>query len=168
MKKLQRGVETMASALPYPIHTIAGAAARIYQGEDPWFALGCFLHDWWCHTEDVRWDLIAEPPAPATTLEERRWAAFCAATVEELCARTSLTCPAWTNQQDSFLEHPWFYPPQQSQRDWLLSTTPESFKRRNIFVGGSVLDNKYELQHLFGSKPKWAMWSDQELQQDRV
>jgi hypothetical protein len=37
-------------------------------------------------------------------------------------------------------------------------------KRRNIFVGGSVLDNKYELQSLFGSKPKWVIWSDWELQ----
>jgi hypothetical protein len=46
----------------------------------------------------------------------------------------------------------------------LLSTTPEPFKRRNIFVGGSVLDNKYELQHTFDTKPRWAMWSDQELQ----
>lgn len=154
----------MPSPHPYPIHSIAGAAAEIYQGEDPWFALGCFLHDWWSHPEEVRRELIAEPPAPATTPEGRRWAAFCAATVEELCARTSTACPAWINQQDYFLEHPWFYHPQQSQRDWLLSTTPEPFKRRNIFVGGNVLDNKYELHHLFGSKLERAMWSDQDLQ----
>ena len=153
----------MASAPPYPIHPIADVAAQISQGEDPWFALGCFLHDWWCHTEEVRRDLIAEPPAPALTLEARRWAAFCAATVEELCSRTAFAYQAWINQHDYFLEQPWFYHPQLSQRDWLLSTTPEPFKRRNIFVGGSVLDNKYELQHLFGSKPKWAMWSDEEL-----
>ena len=150
-------------SFPYPIHTIADTAKSIYQGEDPWFALSSFLHDWWNHTEDIRRNLIAEAPAPATTPEERRWAAFCAATVEELCARTSLACPVWTNQPDYFLEQPWFYYSQPSQRDWLLSTTPEPFKRRNIFVGGSVLDNKYELQHLFSTKPKWAMWSDQEL-----
>jgi hypothetical protein len=39
-----------------------------------------------------------------------------------------------------------------------------SFKRRNIFVGDSVLDNKYELKDVFGSKPKWAGWTDEELQ----
>jgi hypothetical protein len=154
----------MASPLPYSIHSITDVAAQIYQGEEPWYALGCFLHDWWCHPEDVRQELIAEPPAPATMPEEKRWAAFCAATVEELCARTSCTCPSWCNRPDYFLEQPWFYHPQQSQRDWQLATTPEPFKRRNIFVGGSVLDNKYELRHMFGSKPKWAMWSDQELQ----
>ena len=113
---------------------------------------------------DQRQDLIAEPPASATTQEGRRWAAFCAAVVEELCFRTGFPCPAWTSRQDYFLEHPWFYYPQLSQRDWLLRTTPDSFKRRNIFVGGSVLDNKYELQQMFGSKSRWTPWSEQELQ----
>jgi hypothetical protein len=28
---------------------------------------------------------------------------------------------------------------------------------------GSVLDNKYELRQLFGSKPRWAVWSEQDL-----
>src|SRR6266849_4968509 len=159
-----RSAKIMKSPRSSPhLHSIAEVASQIYHGEDPWFSLGCFLHDWWCYGVDSRQDLIAEPPTRATTPEERRWAAFCAATVEELCARTSFPCPAWTNQPDYFLEQPWFYYPQPSQRDWLLSTTPGPFKRRNIFVGGSVLDNKYELQSLFGSKPKWAIWSDQEL-----
>ena len=154
----------MISPLPYPIHSVADAAAQIYQGEDPWYALGCFLHDWWCYAIDYRQDLIAEPPATASTPEGRRWVAFCAATVEELCSRTSFPCPAWINQHDYFLEQPWYYDSQLSQREWLLSTTPEPFKRRNIFVGGSVLDNKYELKHIFGSKPRWTIWSDQELE----
>jgi len=152
------------SPLPYPIHSVSEAAAQIYQGEDPWYALGNFLHDWWCYAVDYRQDLIAEPPTIGSTLEERRWAAFCAATVEELCFRTSFPCPAWTSQQDYFLAQPWFYDPQLSQRDWLLSTTLEPFKRHNVFVGGNVLDNKYEFARRFGSKPRWAVWSDEELQ----
>ena len=154
----------MKSPLPYHIHTVAEVATQIYQGEDPWFALGSFLHDWWCDAADYRQDLIVEPPPSGTSLEEKRWAAFCAAVVEELCSRTNIPCPAWTNKQDYFLEQPWFYYPQASQREWLLQTTPESFKRRNIYVGGSVLDNKYELQPDFGSKPRWESWSEQELQ----
>ncbi len=161
---MYKRVKMMTSPLPYPIHSIADAATQMYQGEDPWFALGCFLHDWWCDAVDQRQDLIAEPPASATTQEGRRWASFCAAVVEELCSRTGFPCPAWTNRQDYFLEHPWFYYPQLSHRDWLFLTTPASFKRRNIFVGGSVLDNKYELQQMFGSKPRWTPWSEQELQ----
>jgi hypothetical protein len=154
----------MVSPLPYPTHSVANAASQIYQGEDPWYVLGDFFHDWWCYAINYRQDLIAEPPAIGSTLEEKRWAAFCAAAVEELCSRTSFPCPTWVNQQDYFLEQPWFYDTQLSQRDWLLSTTLEPFKRRNVFVGGNVLDNKYELQHLFGSKPRWTIWSDQELQ----
>src|SRR5437764_3002491 len=129
----------MISQLPYQIHSVAEAATQIYQGENPWYALGRFLHDWWCYAVDHRQDLIAEPPAIGSTLEGKRWAAFCAATVEELCARTSFPCPSWTNRPDYFLAQPWFYYPQLSQRDWLLATTPEPFKRHNVFVGGSVL-----------------------------
>src|SRR6266700_1686373 len=89
---------------------------------------------------------------------------FSAAVVEELCSKTGFPCPAWTKRQDYVLEHPWFYSSQPSQRDWLLATTPEAFKCRNIFIGGSVLDNKYELHQMFGSKPRWTPWSEQELQ----
>ncbi len=153
----------MTSPLPYPIHTIADAATQIAQGEEPWFVLGNFLHDWWCYAIDARADLITEPPIPGTTFEEKRWAAFCAATVEELRARTGFPCPTWTSKRDYVLEHPWFYYPQPSQREWLLSTTPESFKRHNVFVGRSVLDNKYELRQ-FESKPRWTVLSDEFLQ----
>ena len=154
----------MVSPLPYQIHSIANTAAEIYRGEDPWFALGCFLHDWWCDAAAYRQQLIAEPPAPVVTRDGRRWAAFCAAVVEELCARTGFPRPAWTERQDYFLDQPWWYYSQASQRDWLIKTTPEPFKRRNIFVGGNVLDNKYELQRVFGSKSGWTPWSDEELQ----
>jgi hypothetical protein len=154
----------MTSPFPYPVHPIADAAKQIYQGEDPWFALGCFLHDWWCHTDNERMEFIAEPLPPASTPEEKKWEAFWAAIVEELCVRASLVSPAWTNQQNYVLTNPWFYYPQPSQREWLLSTTPEPFKRRNIFVGGNVLDNKYELKNLFEARPKWEIWSDEELQ----
>jgi hypothetical protein len=154
----------MATSLPYPIHTIADAASQVDQGEDAWFALGCFLHDWWCYAADQRQELICEPPPPATTLEGKRWAAFFAATVEELCLRISFPCPPWTEQQTYRLETPWFSSSEVVQHDWLLATTPEPFRRRNIFFGGSVLDNKYELHHTFGSKPQWSIWSDQDLQ----
>ena len=154
----------MKSPLPYPIHSIADVAIQIHQGEDPWFALGSFLHDWWRDAADYRQALIAEPPIVGTTLEDKRWDAFCAAIIEELCFRTNIPCPAWTNKQDYFLEKPWFYYPQPSQRDWLLQTTPESFRHRNIYVGGNVLDNKYEIQAGSGSKSRWEVWSEQELQ----
>jgi hypothetical protein len=155
----------MTSALPYPIHSIAEAVKQMDQGEDPWFALGGFLHDWWCDAKDARHDLISEPPVPTQTPEGKRWAALCAAVVEELCLRSHFPCPVWVNRQDYILEEPWWYSADPSQREWLLATTPEPFQRRNIFIGGSVLDNKYELHQMFGSKPRLMLWSDQELEQ---
>lgn len=155
---------TMATPLPYPIHTITDAVASIDQGEDPWFAFGSFLHDWWLYAVDRRQDLISIPPAPTITAEGKCWAAFFAATVEELCTRTSFPCPAWTHQPAYTLEYPWFHSPKLSQHDWLRSTTPEPFKKRNIFVGSSILDNKYELQQTSHPKPRWSIWSDQEIQ----
>lgn len=158
----------MANSLPYPIHTIADAVSQVDQGEDPWFALGCFLHDWWCYAADQRQELICVSPSPTTTLEGKRWAAFFAATVEELCLRISFPSPPWTEQQIYMLETPWFFSPKVIQHDRLLVTTPEPFRRRNIFVSESVLDNKYELHYAFGSKPKWSIWSDQDLQNLRA
>jgi hypothetical protein len=156
----------MTSSSPYAHHPIAEAFALIVQGEEPWFAINSFLHDWWCYAVDAREDLIAKPPVVCTntTLEEKRWAAFCAATVEELCNRSSFPCPLWVNKPQYILEDRWFYHPQPSQREWLLSTTPASFQRHNVFVGGSVLDNKYELSQIYGSKPRWTIWTDEELQ----
>ena len=154
----------MTSPLPYPIHPIAEAATQIAQGEDPWFALGGFLHDWWCNAKDHRQDLIAEPPAPLTTAEGKRWAAVCAAVVEEVCLRSGFPCPVWITRQEYVLEQPWFYPPQPAQQDWLRATTPEPFQRRNVFLGENVLDNKYELRQIFGSKPKWEVWSEHEIE----
>jgi hypothetical protein len=65
--------ELAAGHLIHPIHD---AVVSIDQGEDPWFELGCFLHDWWRYAIDRRQDLINTPPAPTTTAEGKRWAAF--------------------------------------------------------------------------------------------
>jgi hypothetical protein len=155
----------MAAQLPYLIHPINEVVAQIDQGENPWVCLNSFLHDWWCYAIDTRLDLISEPPLPAHTAEGKRWATFCAATVEELCLRASMPHPAWTDQSAYMLAKPWYYFSPAAQDDPFHTPTPEPFRRRNIFVGGSVLDNKYELREIFGStKPKWEMWSDEELQ----
>jgi hypothetical protein len=154
----------MAMPLPYTTHSITEVVAQIDQGENPWVCLSSFLHDWWCYAIDHRLDLIRQPPSQPHTEEGKRWAAFCAATVEELCKRTSLPSPAWVNRPEYILETPWFYFAPMSQKDPFHSPTPEPFRQRNIFVGASVLDNKYELQQIFDSKPRWEMWSDEELQ----
>lgn len=154
----------MEYTFPYFGHTIADAVREIYRGEDPWVAIGCFLNDWWCPDDNERASLISEPPPPAETPEGKQWAAFCAATVEELCKRAAVVSPEWTNQPEYFLTEPWFHSPLDSQRAWLLASTPEPYRRRNIFVSDNVLDNKYELKNIFVARPAWEIWSDEELE----
>lgn len=155
----------MASPLSYPIHPIIEVIAQIDHGENSWVCLQSFLHDWWCYAIDQRLDLINDPPLPTHTAEGKRWAAFCAAAVEEVCLRTPFPQPTWLNRPEYTLEQPWYYFADSLPEDYDLSTTPESFRHRNIFVDGSVLDNRYELRQTFGSKPKWEVWSDEELRQ---
>src|SRR5689334_17995133 len=78
--------------------TIKRAFQDIREGNDPWIALGDFSHDWHGNypAPDQRAALVAEPielPEEAM-LEQRQWAAFCAASVEYLCERAAIPTPA--------------------------------------------------------------------------
>lgn len=155
---------TLETLPPYSIHPINEAVAEIDQGEDPWFCLNSFFHDWWHYAIDYRLALISQMPLPTQTAEGKRWAALCAACVEELCCRASLPSPEWINRPEYFLDEPWYYFADSYQKDYGLSTVPETFRKRNVFISDTIFDNKYELHKIFGSKPKWEVWSDEELQ----
>ena len=140
------------------LHTMAGAFQEICQGEEPWIALGNFLNDWFDYAKDQRPELVAAPlslPQDAN-LYQRRWAAFCAASVDYLCASYSVPCPAWVSLAAYTLPEPWFDAPMAHKsevRTYLLQQTPEPFTRRNIYCGDRVFANKYELaeQHRHAS-----------------
>ncbi len=154
----------MQTPLPYSIHTIAAVLAHIARDDaDPWVALSNFLHDWWCYGKDRRHELITEPPALADIHLQPRWAAFCAATIEELCQRTSFPCPAWVGDPLFVLAKPWQLP---SAPDDAHTWELPSFAHRNIRVGPNVLDNKYELQEYYPQiSARYLSWTDQEIQQ---
>ncbi|MDQ2904189.1 MAG: hypothetical protein M3Y81_11615 [Chloroflexota bacterium] len=154
----------MSSSLPYERYPIKGAAAQIYQGEDPWYALGCFEHDWWGHAPEHRVELIAEPPPPAHTPEEQRWAAFCAAVVEELCERTNVLPPSWTVAPQYVLEEPWFYEQEDEPRAQVIAANLASFTRHNVFVSPTVLDNKYEFAQMYWKPGYLPLWTEEEMQ----
>ena len=154
----------MSSPLPYERYPIKDAAAQIYQGEDPWYALGCFEHDWWCHTPEHQAELIAEPPPPAHTPEEQRWAAFCAAVVEELCERTNVPKPCWTVAPQYVLEEPWFYEQEDEPRAQVIAANLASFTRHNVFVSPTVLDNKYEFAQTYRKPGYLPLWTEEEMQ----
>jgi hypothetical protein len=125
----------------YVPDTVAAAFMRILAGERPWNAVGDFLEDWRSRPQ-VRERLICEePPPPGTDPEMQRWAAFCAAMVEALCQEAGLPVPAWTERPVFTLAAPWYlYPGRHPQLlAWQEQTTPEPFKRRNIYGGDQLL-----------------------------
>lgn len=132
------------------LHTMAATFQDICRGEEPWIALGNFMNEWFDYAKDRREELVATPLSlpEGAHQRQRRWAAFCAASVEYLCARSSVPCPAWVYQSVFILPEPWFDAPMAHKpevRTYLLEQTPEPFARRNIYCGNRMFANKYEL-----------------------
>lgn len=132
------------------LQTISLSYREILADEDPWIALGNFMNDFFGNYPDQRAELVCEPLQVPTyvTLKEHRWAVFCAATVEHLCQKYELVCPAWVHDPAYSLDEPWYYavgadkPPVRAR---LERETPEPFTRRNIYCGNRMFVNKYEL-----------------------
>ena len=131
------------------LQTMSLTYEEICQGEKPWIALGNFMNDWFDYARDKRSELVAAPISfsEKATVEEHRWAAFCAASVEWLCARYNVPCPLWVHNPKFRLPEPWFDSPGVASlevRQRLIQQTPEPFTRRNVFCGNRMFDNKYE------------------------
>lgn len=132
------------------LQTMAVTYKEICDGERPWVALGNFMNDWFDYAKDKRVQLVFDPISlpESLTAHTQRWAAFCAASVEWLCAKYKVSCPSWINNPIFYLPEPWFDSPvahKPEVRARLIEKTPEPFARRNIFCGDRVFANKYEL-----------------------
>lgn len=132
------------------LQTIAVTYQKICQGEAPWVALGNFLNDWFDYAKDKRAQLVTDPIvfSSSPSMENKRWAAFCAASVEWLCSRYGVPCPSWVHDPAYTLPDPWFDSPgahKPQVRARLIEQTPEPFKTRNIYCGNRMFLNKYEL-----------------------
>src|SRR6266852_3762725 len=116
------------------LQTIALTYQDICQGEQPWVALGNFMNDWFDYAKDWRAELVAAPLSlsEVSNKHQLRWAAFCAASVEYLCARYVVLCPAWVYHPVYILPEPWFDAPMAHKpevRTYLIEQTPEPFTR---------------------------------------
>jgi hypothetical protein len=124
---------------------------EIIEGKDPWIALGNFMNSWYDYHKNQRRMLVKEPPQvpEQPTLEQIRWATFCAASVEYFCLKYHRACPKWISDPVyARLAEPWFYSPYAHLdhiRKELAEESPEPFKRRNIFVSQRIYANKYEI-----------------------
>jgi len=104
------------------------------------------MNDWYEYHKDRRAELIAEPlPSPeAYAAEFHKWAVFCAASTEWLCATYGVPCPGWVHASLYTLPEPWFTRGGEKIRTWLIETTPREFSKRNIFCGNRMFLNKFE------------------------
>jgi hypothetical protein len=132
------------------LQTIEVSFREICEGEDPWIPLGNFLNDFFGNYPERREELVRDPfqKPEDLTPDESRWAVFCAATVEHLCQKYAIPCPAWVNDPAYTLAEPWYYSlgaHKPSVRERLERETPEPFTRRNIYCGNRMFVNKYEL-----------------------
>lgn len=128
------------------VRTMSVAFQEIHEGEQPWTALGNFLNYWFAYAKDQRPDLVSEPlPEVPEGEYDQRWAAYCAASVEHLCNKYAVPCPEWVYDQKFVLHEPWYKWPHRPVPDWLISSTPTEFSKRNIYSGDSMFDNKWEL-----------------------
>jgi len=131
------------------LQTFRRSYAAILKGEDPWYPLGIFMHQFFGTYKHLRVQLVYDPikvpehPSP----EQFQWAVFCAASVDYLCKKYDLECPAWALSSRYTLDEPWYYDINADRpevQEGLHQTTPEEFARRNIFCGDRVYRNKYE------------------------
>jgi hypothetical protein len=130
-------------------HTMALTYQAICQGERPWVALGNFMNEWFDYAKDQRAQRITDPLTlpEETSSDALSWAAFCAASVEWLCARYEIPCPAWVYHSAYSLPEPWFDSPgahKPQVRERLIQQTPEPFARRNVYCGNRMFANKYD------------------------
>jgi hypothetical protein len=125
------------------------AFAAICSGETPWVALGNFSNDFFgdrYRREALLHDPIELPKGMTQDHEVYRWAVFCAASVDYLCHKYDLPCPAWVDLYPP-LEHEWFHTRAAHKplvRERYLQTTPKEFVLRNIYCGDRVWKNKKE------------------------
>lgn len=129
------------------LQTMRSAFVEICQGERPWTALGNFMNYWYEYAKDRR-EMLINDPLPdydEQSLEVHQWAVFCAASVEWFCNKYHVACPSWAYNPTYTLAEPWFFYTKEKAKVRLLETTPEEFKRRNIFCGDRCYNNKWEL-----------------------
>lgn len=132
------------------LQTFKRSYEQILAGDDPWYPLGNFMHQFFGAYKRFRAELVRDPievPEDATA-EQTRWAVFCAASVVYLCRRYRIRVPGWAREKRFRLAEPWYYddfgadlPEVQEE---LRETTPRAFARRNVFCGADVYRNKYE------------------------
>jgi hypothetical protein len=142
---MSKRTDCLRTETGYWLDTVKSVFEYILNGTPPWAAIGNFLDDWkyTASSDEQRQAMVADPLPPAgAELEMQRWAAFCAAMVEVLCAEAGISPPAWTARPEYRLAEPWYlYAGNHPElRAWQEETSPPPFKQRNIMAGDRSLN----------------------------
>jgi hypothetical protein len=76
---------------------------------------------------------------PFENVKNKKYAAYVAAMVEELCLTNDMEIPEWVFDKRYRLKEPYFVGGLESLKAFLIVESPLSFRRRNIFVSANVL-----------------------------
>jgi hypothetical protein len=82
--------EIVPSQASRRLQTLQRCFAEVCQGEEPWIALGKFMHQFFGEYSAYREALLADPictELPSDQSELFKWAVFCAASAEYLSAK---------------------------------------------------------------------------------
>lgn len=125
----------------YQPQTAYDTLARVLGGTDPWVAIGDPIDDWHRADEAGRNRMVAQALGPVQSDDHSRWAAFVAATVDQLAweSTSRIDLPAWVRDKAYVLPEPWFLLPGWKLRMHQLVDTPVAFKLRNIYGGDRII-----------------------------
>jgi hypothetical protein len=76
---------------------------------------------------------------PFKGITDKKYAAYIAAMVEELCFTNDIDIPEWVFDKKYSLKEPFFVGGLESLKAFLIVESPLPFRRRNIFVSENVL-----------------------------
>jgi hypothetical protein len=136
-------------AMEFAMQTLAMAYEELAAGKEEFrVAVGNFMNAFFLYYTEERQALLDTPiQVPEHPNEEQRgWAAFCAGAAEYLAERYDLRCPAWARDPAYALAEPWYHPACEAfpgLRASFQRTTPEPFRRRNVFCSDRVFSNPH-------------------------
>lgn len=142
---MSKRMDCLRTETGYSLSTVKSVFKYILSGTPAWAAIGNFLDDWkyTASSDAQRHAMVADPlPDAGAELEMQRWAAFCAAMVEVLCAEAGIESPSWTARPEYCLAEAWYlYARNHPElRAWQEETSPLPFKQRNIMAGDRSLN----------------------------